>query len=78
LSFQDILKEQEVSSQHSRSQLYSQGGEAAEGFFLGMLSESMTFSKAELPMALPMSTEVRFAFQHMLFGKEERQRRLTM
>lgn len=80
-AFQDVLAEEAKAEQQAKHALYSQGGEAAEGFLLGILNESSQFQKAELPpgMELPMiDLEFRFAFQRVMFGKEEGVRRLSL
>lgn len=79
-AFQGVLAEEAKAEQQAKHTLYSQGGEAAEGFLLGILNESLQFQKAELPAgsALPFQIEFRYAFQRVMFGKQEGQRRLSL
>jgi hypothetical protein len=77
-SFQQVLAEEAKAEQDAKHALYSQGGEAAESFFLGMLNESLHFKRANLPKGMDfplLDLEFRFAFQHVMFGEEEGKRR---
>jgi len=80
-AFQSVLEEEATAETRAKNDLYAQGAEAANSFLLGLLSESVTWTKAAAPVGVEiplLDLEFRFMFRSEVFGKKEGNQRLDL